>query len=104
MPDEVNDGGRLACGPGLAARAPLVDALSELVARLGETLERHRTTLDRTDGAARAEDAAYADLAARSSAAADALRGLGRALADGQRLGPARHVERALREPAAQEV
>ncbi len=50
------------CGMGLAAHAPLPTKLGELTAAVADTLATHMQALDRSDGLAQQEYAAYEQL------------------------------------------
>lgn len=64
------------CGKGLAANAPLLTAMAEMISALAEILDGHTRSLNLTDGDSRTEYAAYASLVAQQRMIATALQSL----------------------------
>jgi hypothetical protein len=87
------------CGKGLAQNSVLPAKLSELIASLGQNLERHIKALDLTDENSKLEYAAYEELAKQSREIATRLSTLGQQMAGYKDLPMGRHNEKVMSDP-----
>lgn len=92
------------CGQGLAATAPLPQAMSELLGALNDVLSQHTTAIDLGDPHGETEREAYQGLMGEFGPLAERLRAAAQLMGGHRDLPAARHDALALADPRSIEV